>query len=149
MTKEPKTPPPPPPAEALDTSKPLTRKTLAAHLSRAKILLERDDFSGALLHLEKVLAANPTHAQAKRLHEEAESELMFLFTSKLGDLQARPALLMSTDDMAWLNPDQRTSYVLSLIDGLSTYEEILAFSGLPMLEGLRILVRLAQDKVIG
>ena len=150
MTKEPAsqspTAPPVPEAKAGRSD---ARRTLETHLARAKILLERDDFSGALQHLEKVLEEKPDHAQAQRLHEEAEGELLFLCSSKLGNLQTRPSLLMSTDDMAWLNPDQPTSYVLSLIDGLSSYEQILAFSGLPMIEGLRILVRLAQDKVIG
>ena len=150
MTKEPSNPKASPPlAPQAKPGQPAAEETLAAHLARAKLLLERDDFTGALQHLERVLEINPGHAQAQRLHEEAESELLFLCSSKLGNLQARPSLLMSNEEMAWLNPDQRTGYVLSLVDGLSSYEQILAFSGLPMIEGLRILVRLAQDKVIG
>ncbi len=117
-------------------------------LAGARDLLELDDFSGAIELLDKVLAEQPEHAEAAELRQEAEAELLKMYSSKLGDLDAVPRVRMASDEIIWLNLDHRAGFVLSMIDGHICYEDILSVSGLPRLEGMRILAQLVQEKVI-
>jgi hypothetical protein len=117
-------------------------------MAGARDLLELDDFSGAVELLDKVLAERPDHAEAARLREEAEAELVKMYSSKVGDLDAVPRVRMASDEIIWLNLDHRAGFVLSMIDGHICYEDILSVTGLPRLEGLRILAQLVQEKVI-
>jgi len=114
----------------------------------ARDLLELDDFSGALEILEKLLALDPSDQQAAAMKSEAEQGLYALMSSKLGDLNKVPRVGMAEDEIIWLNLDHRAGFVLSLIDGHLTFDEILSVCGLPQLEGMRILVQLMQEKVI-
>ena len=117
-------------------------------LAGARDLLELDDFSGAIELLDKVLAEQPEHAEAAELRQEAEAELLKMYSSKLGDLGAVPRVRMASDEIIWLNLDHRAGFVLSMIDGHICYEDILSVSGLPRLEAMRILAQLVQEKVI-
>jgi hypothetical protein len=98
--------------------------------------------------LDKVLEQEPEHPQASRMRGEAERELLSMLSSKLGDLNRTPRIRMSQDEIIWLNLDNRAGFVLSLMDGSLSLDEILSICGLPQLEGMRILVQLLQDKVI-
>jgi tetratricopeptide (TPR) repeat protein len=117
-------------------------------LKGARDMLELDDFSGAMELLDKVLEQEPEHPQASRMRGEAERELLSMLSSKLGDLNRTPRIRMSQDEIIWLNLDNRAGFVLSLMDGSLSLDEILSICGLPQLEGMRILVQLLQDKVI-
>ena len=57
-------------------------------------------------------------------------------------------VLMAQDDIIWLNLDNRAGFVLSLVDGELSLDEILSVCSLPQLDALRILVQLLQEKVI-
>ncbi len=117
-------------------------------LKGAREMLDLDDFSGAIELLDKVLGLRSEHAEASRLREGAEVELVKLFRSKLGDFNQMPEVRMAGDEVIWLNLDHRAGFVLSLVDGRTSYEDILSVCGLSELEGMRILVQLVQEKVI-
>jgi tetratricopeptide (TPR) repeat protein len=117
-------------------------------LKGAGDLLELDDFSGAIELLDKVLEQEPGHSQAQRMRSEAERELLSMLSSKLGDLNRTPRVRMSQDEIIWLNLDNRAGFILSLVDGSLSLDEIISICGLPQLEGMRILVQLFQEKVI-
>jgi hypothetical protein len=55
---------------------------------------------------------------------------------------------MAQDEVIWLNLDHRAGFVLSLVDGRMSFDEILSVSGLELTDGMRILVQLLQEKVI-
>ncbi len=111
-------------------------------------MLELDDFSGAVELLDKVLDQDPDHAEAARLREEAEGELIKMYESKIGEMSKAPEVRMASDEIIWLNLDHRAGFLLSMIDGQTSYEDIMAVAGLPQLDVLRILVQLLQEKVI-
>ncbi len=140
----------PPAAEPVTepVTEPEAATGVASWMTGARDLLELDDFSGAVELLDKVLAEQPDHAEAARLREEAEAELLKMYSSKVGDLDAVPRVRMASDEIIWLNLDHRAGFVLSMIDGHTCYEDILSVTGLPRLEGLRILAQLVQEKVI-
>ena len=117
-------------------------------LKGARDLLESDDFSGALEILGKILEETPDNQEALDMRKEAEESLMAILTAKLGDMEQSPEVCMSSDEIIWLNLDNRAGFVLSLVDGNTSYEDILSLSGLERLAGMKILAQLVQDKVI-
>jgi len=117
-------------------------------LKGAQDMLELDDFSGAIELLDKLLELEPGHSQAKAMREDSERKLLAMLSSKLGDLNRTPRVRMSQDEIIWLNLDNRAGFVLSLVDGSLSLDEIISICGLPQLEGMRILVQLLQEKVI-
>jgi len=114
----------------------------------ARDMLELDDFSGAIELLDKVLELDSGHSEARQLRQDSERELLAMLSSKLGDLNRRPRVRMSQDEIIWLNLDNRAGFVLSLVDGSLSLDEIISICGLPQLEGMRILVQLLVEKVI-
>jgi hypothetical protein len=53
-----------------------------------------------------------------------------------------------SDQIRWLSLDHRAGFVLSLIDGSSTVEELLDISGMNRLDALRILYTLYDQRVV-
>ena len=114
----------------------------------ARDMLELDDFSGAIELLDKVLDLEAGHSEARQMRDDSERKLLAMLSSKLGDLNRTPRVRMSQDEIIWLNLDNRAGFVLSLVDGSLSLDEIISICGLPQLEGMRILVQLLQEKVI-
>jgi hypothetical protein len=95
-----------------------------------------------------VLELETGHSQAREMREDSERKLLAMLSSKLGDLNRTPRVRMSQDEIIWLNLDNRAGFVLSMVDGSLSLDEIISICGLPQLEGMRILVQLLQEKVI-
>ena len=51
-------------------------------------------------------------------------------------------------EIRWLSLDHRAGFLLSLVDGTSTVDEILDISGMTRLAALRIMFTLAQQNVV-
>ncbi|MGC4116336.1 MAG: hypothetical protein QM765_17525 [Myxococcales bacterium] len=117
-------------------------------LLKATDLLDLDDYSGAMTLVEKVLELEPSNATAQELRGRCETTLLAMTESKLGDLSRRPVTLMTPDQIVWLNIDHRAGFLLSLIDGTSSFEEIFLLSSMSRLETAKILVKLLQEKAI-
>jgi tetratricopeptide (TPR) repeat protein len=111
--------------------------------------LGQDDFSGALEMSEKVLALAPEHLEALEVRDHASQSLMRIWESKIGDLKAVPVVKIPADEVIWLNLNHREGFVLSQVDGLMRYEDILDVCGMPRLEALRVIANLVADGVIG
>jgi hypothetical protein len=71
-----------------------------------------------------------------------------MYSAKLGPLDRVPVVMVARDQLRWLSIDHRAGFVLSLIDGVSSLEMILDVTGMPQLDGLRILSELAQQRII-
>ena len=120
-----------------------------ALLLQAIDLLDLDDYSGAMAMVDRVLALDPANATAQELKNRCEQTLLAMYESKLGDLSQRPSQLLKPDEIVWLNLDHRAGFLLSLIDGQLSYDDLFALSGMSRLETARILLKLAQEKVAG
>ena len=130
---------------------PLRAKTdpLVERVQEMRNRLKQDDFSGALDVAEKILALNPDHSEALEVRDHASEHLMRICESKIGNLKAVPVVKIPADEVIWLNLNHREGFVLSQVDGMMRYEDILDVCGMPRLEVLRILANLVADGVIG
>ncbi len=117
-------------------------------LARAKDRLTFDDHSGAYVYLDKVLKLDPHNVRAKELQCKCEQVLVAMYESKLGDLRSSPRVSAGSGDLAWLNLNDREGFLLSMIDGVATYEDLFDLSSMTRLETARILGRFLQDKII-
>ncbi|MCK6550346.1 hypothetical protein L6R52_31205, partial [Myxococcota bacterium] len=118
-------------------------------LREAKDRFHLHDFSGAVDLLELLKPGDPGFEEARALLAEARANLMRMYESKLGDIDAVPRLLISNEEVIWLNLNHRAGFILSQIDGSVSYDDIIALSGMPRLDTLKILSDLISNKVIG
>lgn len=106
------------------------------------------DFSGALVVAEGILQAEPTHEEALRYHQRCTETLSQMYLARLGSLGQVVRVAVARDQIRWLSLDHRAGFLLSLVDGTSSIEELLDVSTMPRLEALRILYGLLDQRVI-
>ncbi len=107
------------------------------------------DFSGSLALVEQVLTAEPEHKEARKFLSENTARLVSMYRSRIGPLARSPHIRMRAQDIMWQSMDHRAGFVLSQVDGRTTYDEIIEISGLNELDATRILARLVDQGVIG
>jgi hypothetical protein len=111
-------------------------------------LYQLGDFSGALEAAESKLAHSPKDAEALRFQSRCQEVLTTMWTARLGALDRPVRMLIAEDQLRWLSVDHRAGFVISLIDGQATLEQILDIAGMPRLDALRILAELSERGVI-
>jgi hypothetical protein len=121
---------------------------VATWMEGARELFALGDFSGSLEMIERILRVDPTHAEARAYLRQNESTLVAMYESKLGSLGSRPRLSIHPEEVMWLNLDHRAGFLLAQIDGVVSYEDLFALSGLPRLDTARILASLVSEGVI-
>ncbi|MCA9557879.1 MAG: hypothetical protein KC583_04865, partial [Myxococcales bacterium] len=107
------------------------------------------DFSGSLELVEQVLAGDPNHVEARRYLEENTTRLLAMYRSRLGNMQRQPRVKLRPQEVMWQSLDHRAGFLLSQVDGMTSYEDIIEISGMPVLEATRILARLVEHGVVG
>jgi hypothetical protein len=120
----------------------------AGMMARVKELHDLGDFSGSLEIVEKVLELDPKNSQARDYMERNEETLLKMYESKLGNLEKTPRLQMGPDQIIWLNLHHKAGFVLSRVDGMATFEDVMSLSAMPRLDTVRILAQLLQTGVI-
>lgn len=116
---------------------------------RMSELAEIGDFSGALAVAEESLRDDPGDGAARRMRERCRTVLLQMYESRLGPLDRTPRLAIAEKELIWRNLDPVSGFVLSRIDGFSTFEDIIDVSSLPRFETCRILDQLLLDGLIG
>jgi hypothetical protein len=109
---------------------------------------DRGDFTGALLRAEALLEESPGHEGAKAFVQACQEKVKEMYISKLGSCEAVLRVVMSRDQIRDLSFDHRGGFLISLIDGVATVDDVLDISGMPQLEALRLLYELKQEGVI-
>ena len=137
-------PPPPPPivmGEAVASG--------GSILKSAKDRVDLDDLDGAVEVLGSMPNGAPEMAEARSLMGSIQSRLQQQYEAKVGSLDAVPRVLVTDEQLIWMNMNHRVGYVLSQVDGHSAYDDIVALSGMPRVDTLKILSDLIADGVIG
>ncbi len=110
--------------------------------------LELNDFNGALGLAQSLSEIDPHDGEALRVAEQCRQRLRAIYVGRLGELTQVPALTISRNELRWLTLDHRAGFVLSLIDGASSIEDIIDVSTMPTFEVLRTLYVLLSQNVI-
>ena len=106
------------------------------------------DFTGALVIAESILDSNPEDLEAPRYAQSCRDVLTQMYSARLGSLDQVVRVAVPGDQVRWLTLDHRAGFLLSLIDGGSTVDQILDISGMTRLDALRIMYQLLDQRVI-
>jgi hypothetical protein len=106
------------------------------------------DFSGALVIAEGIIESDPEDTEAPRYAQSCRDVLTQMYAARLGSLDQIVAVAVPSDQIRWLTLDHRAGFLLSLIDGGSTVDQILDISGMTRLDALRIMYQLLDQRVI-
>lgn len=117
-------------------------------LKRARDLMGLDDHTGAHNLAANAVAISPDDPQAKELHEKTHAALLGIYQSKLGPLTSVPKVKLREDELIWLNLDHRAGFLLSLIDGRISYEELFEISSMSRFDTAQILAMLIDDGIL-
>jgi hypothetical protein len=135
-----------PPPPVLMPSAPASARDV--EISEMKDRYAMGDFTGALVVAEGLLEQNADDLDAQRYAQSCRDVLTQMYSARLGALTQRVRVAVPADQIRWLSLDHRAGFVLSLIDGSSTVEELLDISGMNRLDALRILYTLYDQRVI-
>jgi hypothetical protein len=106
------------------------------------------DFTGALVVAESLLEADPEDEDAKRYAQSCREVLTQMYAARIGPMDQVATVAVPPEQITWLSLDHRAGFLLSLVDGVSSIEEILDISGMTRLDALRIMYTLVQQNVI-
>lgn len=106
------------------------------------------DFSGALTVAEKILEGSPHDREATRCAQSCRDVLGDMYASRIGDLEQSLVVIMSPEQIRWLSLDHRAGFLLSMVDGMSTVDELLDVCGMQRLDALRIICNLMDQRVV-
>ncbi len=106
------------------------------------------DFTGSLQLAELILGADSRHEEAARIAERAKEHLVQFHLARLGGLSAVLGVRVAGADVRWLGLDHRAGFLLSLVDGTTTVEEIVDVSSMPKHEALRLLAELLEASAV-
>ena len=136
---------PPPPPRASSSPRVLTPPSTRREMIDR---YELGDFTGALSLAETLLEIDRTDAEARRIADTSRTRLRAIYVGRLGALDQVPVMMIPHAELRWLALDHRAGFVLSLVDGTSSIEEIIDVSTMPQLEVLRTLYNLLSQNVI-
>jgi hypothetical protein len=106
------------------------------------------DYSRALQIAEELLARSPDDLSARRHAQNCRDALTQMFTARIGPLDQVISVVVTPEEVQWLSLDHRAGFLLSLVDGQSTVDEILDISGMTRLDALKIIHDLAEQQVV-
>jgi hypothetical protein len=106
------------------------------------------DFSRALSIAEEILSRTPDDAAARRCAQNCRDVLTQMFAARIGPLDQVITVVISPDEIQWLTLDHRAGFLLALVDGQSTVDEILDISGMTRLDALKIIFDLTERQVV-
>ena len=118
-------------------------------MAEARRRQQLGDFSGSLELVEQVLARDGEHEEARAFFEENRTRLFAMYRSRLGNLGHAPRVRLRQQEIVWQSLDHREGFILSQIDGRTSFEDVIQISGMDELDATRILARLVEHNVIG
>lgn len=136
-----------------EESQPFARKASAvlsgapSALKRAQRAFEEGRLEQALTFVDEHLAhgsdAEGEAFRVKIIDEQERAQLRIL-----GSLTKTPQLRVGLAELAQMNLDHRFGFVMSQIDGMMTFEDILDISHMPRIETVSLLVMMVEKGII-
>lgn len=106
------------------------------------------DFTRALELAEAILQKHPDDTTTRRYAQNCRDVLTQMFAARIGPLDQVMSVVISPQEVQWLSLDHRAGFLLSLVDGQSTVDEILDISGMSRLDALKIIHQLVEQQVV-
>jgi len=109
---------------------------------------ELGDYSGALQLAEQLLRDDPDDVEAVDCAGSCKEVLIRMYEARIGSFDRMPQVAISAHELIWRDLDPAAGFVLSRIDGYSSFEDVIDISGMGRFETCRILSQLLQEGII-
>lgn len=118
-------------------------------LEAARTRFQLHDFQGVVDALDRYPQDAGCNTEVRNMLAEARVQLLRMYEAKIGSLEQVPDVLVSSEEIIWLNLNHRAGFILSQVDGVVTYDDLISLSGMSRLDTVRIFAELIEQKVIG
>lgn len=119
------------------------RLPVANLVERARSLMARGDLASAIEIIDEALTVEPGHGDARALKDDLSHRLGVLRMDALQPLERVPIADMGA--LAGKNPNPRALYLLTLVDGSLTLQDLIDLSGVSSLEAATLLSELIAE----
>jgi hypothetical protein len=123
--------------------------SVAALLRDAQELLRAENYEGALELYQTAASLDPAQIELEGYVDLLRSRLVKIYRERIGDGSQVPKLLVTPDRITRFNLPAEAGFVLSLIDGRTSFDELLSVSGMGPFEALRIFASLLDARIVG
>jgi len=117
-------------------------------LAEAERLAANDELEEALRICEDLLRREPGDGMAMGLAVKMKERLTEAYVQEIGDLSVVPTVSAPRHELVWQKLDHRAGFLLSRVDGLLTFEDVIDISGMDEYEATRTLCGLLREGVI-
>ncbi len=117
-------------------------------LDVARAHVERGELEDALEYVIECIRDGENREEAQALADEIERKLTLRYERAIGELHQTPVLNVSMGQIPKLNLDHRSGFLISQIDGVMTYEDIVDLSSMSRAETISVLADLLERHVI-
>lgn len=116
-------------------------------LLEARRMYESGAFAEALALCQKIRSRGD-NSEADELIQTIEGEMERVTIEEIGSLSRTPSLAVEMSDLAGMDLDHRSGFLISQIDGVMTFEDIIELSGMSRLETMEVLADMLRQDVI-
>jgi hypothetical protein len=113
------------------------------------VLLRAGDVPEALGLLETLARHDPADLEVQAFLELARAAALRLYRSRVGSGEGVPRLQIPPAEVMKYNLPAAAGFLLSMIDGRISVDELLAVSGMDPFEALRALSNLLDSGIVG
>lgn len=110
--------------------------------------LAMGDYTGALTVADRVPSSSGQYTEAVALGMHCRTILLQMHRAKVGSFDQVPFVLIERQQLRWLSLDHRAGFLLSLMDGRLSVQEVVDTANMPELEVLRVLYELLSQGVV-
>ena len=125
------------------------RATLDVLLKDAHEALRREDLEGALDLFQMAAQLEPERFEIEGYVDLVRSQLLKRYRERIGDLQVVPRLLVGGGEVRRFNLAPEAGFMLSLVDGSTSFENLVSLSGMAAFEAFRNLSALLEAGILG
>ena len=113
----------------------------------AREAIESRDLEGALELLRAAATRDPDRIELEGFVDGVRSQLLKQYRDQVGDLQGVPTVVADKTAVMRFNLPADAGFMLSLVDGKTTVQEIVSISGMDAFDAFRILKGLLEAKI--
>ncbi len=108
-------------------------------LEEAQNLLGNDDLEGALSVFRAAANRDPDRIEIESYVDMVRGRLVQRYRDRVGDTGAAPRMVIDPSEVTGFDLPADVGFMLSLVDGKTSIDELIALSGMDAFEALRIL----------
>ncbi len=117
-------------------------------LEEAIRLIGKNQFDPAYELLQMIIHENPEDEKAQKFLDTTKGLLLKDYLSEVGDTGSAVKLKKNMEDIMKINLTKESAYIISMIDGDSSVDELLALSGIDRFLFMRNLTMLLRNGIV-